>query len=150
MEIILKQDIANLGYENDLVSVKPGYGRNYLIPKGMAIIATESNKKIRDEVIRQKAFKEEKLRKDATEKATVIEGLTVQIPAKAGTSGKIFGSVNAVQIANAMQEQHNLEVDRKKVIVDSSNIKELGKYEAKIKLYKDIEASIHLEVFEEK
>ncbi len=149
MEIILKKDIANLGYENDLVSVKPGYGRNYLIPKGWAVVATESNKKIRDEVIRQKAFKEEKLRNDATVKAEALEGITVKIAAKAGASGKIFGSVNSVQISDAIKEQHNYDVDRKKIMVDTSNIKEIGKYEAKIKLYKEIEATIHLDVFEE-
>lgn len=150
MEIILKKDIANLGYENDLVSVKPGYGRNYLIPRGLAVVATETNKKIREEIIRQKAFKEEKLRNDATEKANALEGITVQIAAKAGTSGKIFGSVNAVQISDAIQQQQNIEVDRKKIVVDTANIKEIGKYQAKIKLYKEIEAKIHLEVFEEK
>lgn len=149
MEIILKKDISNLGYANDLVTVKSGYARNYLIPKGMAIFATPGEKKAREEVERQKAFKEEKLRKEAQTKADALEGVEVKIGAKAGTSGKIFGSVNAVQIAAALKEQHNYDVDRKMILVDGSAIKELGEYEAKIKLYKDIEATIKLEVVSE-
>lgn len=149
MEIILKKDIANLGYANDLVNVKPGYARNFLIPQGHAIFASPGNKKSREEILRQKAFKEEKLRSEATAKAEIMNGLTVQIGAKAGTSGKIFGSVNAVQVADALKDQHSHEIDRKMVIVDDKNIKELGEYEAKIKLYKDIEATVKLNVVAE-
>lgn len=149
MEVILKKDIQNLGYANDLVEVKPGYARNYLIPKGMAVFASPGNKKSREETIRQKAFKEEKLRNDAQTKADAIEGTKVTIGAKAGTSGKIFGSVNAVQIAEALKNQHNYEVDRKMVVVDGDSIKELGEYEAKIKFYKDIQATVQFEVVAE-
>lgn len=149
MEVILKKDISNLGYANDLVTVKPGYARNYLIPKGLAIFATPGEKKQREEILRQKAFKEEKLRSEAQTKADAMEGVSVKIGAKAGTSGKIFGSVNAVQIAAALQEQHNYEVDRKMVVVDGNAIKEVGEYEAKVKFYKNIEATIKLEVVAE-
>jgi large subunit ribosomal protein L9 len=145
MEIILKQDVQNLGYENDIVKVKNGYARNYLIPKGMAIIATEANRKVAAEVQRQKAFKEEKLRKDAETTAKLIERLELKIGAKAGTSGKIFGSVNTIQIADAMKEQ-GVEIDRKKLEVDGDSIKELGTYTAKVHLYKDIKAEVKFEV----
>lgn len=146
MEVILKKDISNLGYANDLVTVKPGYARNYLIPKGMAILATEGNKKSREEILRQRAYKEEKLRKEAETQAEALDGVKLKIGAKAGTSGKIFGSVNAVQIANALKEQHDYDIDRKKIQLDGDSIKELGTYEATVKLYKDIEAKIQFEV----
>ena len=103
MDIILKQDITNLGYKNDIVTVKPGYGRNYLIPQGMAILATERNRKILAEEMRQQAHKEEKIKNEALDKAKALEGLKLQIPAKAGTSGKIFGSVNSIMIGNAIK-----------------------------------------------
>lgn len=113
MEVILKQDIENLGYENEIVKVKNGYARNYLIPKGMAILATDTNKKILAEVQRQKHFKEQKLRKDAETTQKLIEKIELRIGAKAGTSGKIFGSVNAIQIAEALKEK-GFDIDRKK------------------------------------
>ncbi|MBI9034026.1 MAG: 50S ribosomal protein L9 [Bacteroidales bacterium] len=147
MEIILRQDIPNLGYSNDLVKVKDGYGRNFLIPQGKAVLATSSAKKVREEVLKQKAFKEERLRNEATVMAEKLEGLSVKVGAKAAASGKIFGSVNNIQIADALKEQHDVEVDRKKVSV--SSVKELGTYTATIKLYKEIEASISFEVFGE-
>jgi large subunit ribosomal protein L9 len=128
--------------------VKNGYARNYLIPKGIAIIATETNKKVAAEVQRQKSFKEEKLRSDAETKARLIEKLELRIGAKAGTSGKIFGSVNTIQIADAMKEK-GVEVDRKKVEVDGDSIKELGEYVAKVHLYKDIKAEVKFEVYAE-
>lgn len=146
MEVILKKDIPNLGYANDLVTVKPGYARNYLIPKRMAEFATKGNKKSREEIMNQKAYKEEKIRKEAETKAEALQGVKLRIGAKAGTSGKIFGSVNAVQIANALQEQYSYEIDRKKIEVDGDSIKEVGSYDATVKLYKDIEAKIHFEV----
>jgi|AntRauTorckE6833_2_1112554.scaffolds.fasta_scaffold00130_4 large subunit ribosomal protein L9 len=149
MEVILNKDIQNLGYTNDLVTVKSGYARNYLIPKGLATFATPGGKKAREEILKQRAFKEEKLRSEAQTKADALEGTKVTIGAKAGTSGKIFGSVNAVQIAEALKAQHNYEVDRKAVIVDGASIKELGEYEARVKFYKDIEATIKLEVVAE-
>lgn len=149
MEVILKQDIAKLGYTNDIVNVKNGYGRNYLIPKGMAILATETNKKILAENLKQKAFKEEKVKKEAEVLGKAIEGLVVKIGAKAAASGKIFGSVNALQLAEAIKEQHNLEVDRKKIVVDGDAVKELGTYTAKVNLHKEVRVEFSFEVFAE-
>jgi large subunit ribosomal protein L9 len=149
MEIILKQDIAKLGYANDLITVKDGYARNYLIPQGYAIIATETNKKIRDENLRQKSFKEEKIKKEAEILANAIENITVKIGAKAATTGKIFGSVNDIQIAEAIKEQFNYEVDRKKISIDGDSIKDVGTYKAKVNLHKEVTVEINFEVFAE-
>ena len=149
MEVILKQDIPSLGYKNDLIRVKPGYARNYLIPKGLAILATETNKKVLAEVTRQKAFKEEKIKKEAEEVAKALEGIELKIGAKSGTSGKIFGSVNAVQIANAIKENHNMDIDRKIIHVDGESIKELGEYTAKVMLHKEVEVDLKFEVVAE-
>lgn len=148
MEIILKQDIPNLGYENDIVKVKPGYARNFLIPKGMAIIASETNKKILAEVQRQKSYKEEKLRNEAETMAKLLNTVSLKIGAKVGTSGKIFGSVNAIQISDALKGE-GYEVDRKKIEVDGDAIKEVGQYTAKVNLYKDIKAEVKFEVVAE-
>lgn len=149
MKIILKQDIAKLGFSNDIVNVKNGYARNYLIPEGYAIQATSQNEKILTEVLKQKAHKAEKIRTDAEVLAKAIEAATLTIGAKVGTSGKIFGSVNAMQIADALKSQANIDIDRKKIIVDSDKIKEAGEYTATISLHRDIKASIKFEVVAE-
>ena len=149
MDIILKQDIANLGYKNDIVTVKPGYGRNFLIPKGMAILATERNRKILAEEMRQQAHKEEKIKNEALEKAKALEGLKLQIPAKAGASGKIFGSVNSIMVANAIKEATNIEVDRKQIVLNEEAIKEVGDYTAKIRLHKEVQVDVDFSVFAE-
>ncbi len=149
MEVILKQDIANLGYKDDIVTVKNGYGRNYLIPQGFAILATATNKKVMAENKKQKSYKEEKIRNEAITIAKTLETLTLKIGAKAGTSGKIFGSVNAIQIAQALKEQFNFEFDRKNIEVDGESIKELGSYKAKVKLHKEISAEVSFEVIAE-
>ena len=149
MKVILKHDVNKLGYANEIVKVKNGYGRNYLIPQGFAIMLTPSSEKEHTELIRQKAFKEDKIRNQAEDLAKKLENLTVRVGAKAGTSGKIFGSVNAMQISDAIKEQFNYEVDRKKIMVDGDSVKELGTYDAKINLYKDIKVDIKFEVFAE-
>jgi large subunit ribosomal protein L9 len=149
MEIILKRDIPNLGYISDLVTVKDGYARNYLIPQGFAVMASSSNKKINAENLKQKSFKEDKVKIEATTLAKALESITVRIGAKAAESGKIYGSVNALQIAEAIKEQFNYDVDRKKIHVDGESIKELGEYKAKIILHKEIQATINFEVFAE-
>lgn len=149
MEIILKQDVANLGSKDDIVTVKPGYANNYLIPQGYATVATESAKKVLAENKKQQAHKEEKLRKDATELAALIEQKEIKIGAKTSQTGKIFGSVNTIQIAEALAKK-GIEVDRKQItIADEANIKEVGKYKATIKLYKDIKTTIEFEVVSE-
>ena len=149
MDIILKQDVTTLGYKNDIVSVKPGYARNYLIPQGLAILATETNRKILAEEIRQQAHKAEKIKNEALEKAKVLEGLNLRLPAKAATTGKIFGSVNSIQIANAIKEACNIEVERKQIVLNEEAIKEVGNYTAKVKLHKEVQVEIPFEVFAE-
>ena len=149
MDIILKQDVANLGYKNDIVTVKAGYGRNYLIPQGLAILATERNRKILAEEMRQQAHKEQKIKDEATEKAKALEGLKLQIPAKAAATGKIFGSVNNIMIANAIKEATGIEVDRKNIVLNEDAIKEVGDYTAKIKLHKEVAVDIDFNVFAE-
>jgi len=149
MEIILKQDIPSLGYSNEVVKVKAGYARNFLIPKGLAIVATETNKKILSEDLKQKSFKDQKVRKEAETLAKALNGITVRIGAKAAESGKIYGSVNNIQIAEAIKSQYNYDVERKRIIVDGEHIKELGTYTAEIHLHKEIKVVINFEVFAE-
>ncbi len=141
--------MQNLGYENEVVKVKNGYARNYLIPQGMAILATSTNKKILAEVNKQKSFKEQKLRKEADTMAQLLNKIVLKIGAKAGTSGKIFGSVNAIQIVDALKAQHGYEIDKRKVSVDGESIKELGSYKSTVSLYKDIKAELKFEVVAE-
>lgn len=149
MEIILKQDILKVGYKDEIIKVKDGFARNYLIPKGFAIESTSSNRKILAETLKQRAFKEDKIKNEAKVLADKLQGLAVKIGAKAGATGKIFGSVNSIQIADAIKNQHSLEVDRKKIFIDGDIVKELGNYKAKVIIYKDITASIDFEVIAE-
>lgn len=149
MEIILKKDVTNLGYANDTIIVKNGYARNYLIPQGYAILATPSNKKIVAENVKQRAFKAIKIKAEAEDVAKSIEAVSIRIGAKAAQNGKIYGSVNALQLAEALKDQFNIEVDRKKIIVDGESVKEIGEYVAKINLNKEVSASIKFEVYAE-
>ncbi len=147
MEIILREDIKGLGYKNDIVSVKPGYGRNFLIPQGKAILANNSNRKMIEENIRQAAHKAEKALKDAQDLAGKIGELKLEIKTKAGESGKIFGAITALQVADALAAK-GFEIDRKKVSF-KSNIKELGEHEALLDLHKEVHHEITLNVVEE-
>ncbi len=147
MEIILKQDIHTLGYKNDIVTVKNGYGRNYLIPTGVAILATESAKKMHAENMRQSAHKQEKIKNEALELAKKLEAVTITLGAKTSTTGKIFGSVNNIQIAEALTAQ-GFEIDRK-VIAIKDAVKEIGKYTASVKLHKEVKVDIAFEVVSE-
>ncbi|MDD4142400.1 MAG: 50S ribosomal protein L9 [Bacteroidales bacterium] len=142
MRIILKQDVQGLGFEHDVVIVKPGYARNYLIPRGLAITATPSAIKVRDEVVRQQEHKRAKLIKDATDLAAALETATVKIPVKATEEGKIFGSVTSAAIAEALMEQYKYEVDKKNIMLDDNRIKELGSYNAIVNLFKDVKATL--------
>jgi len=146
MKVILKQDIAKLGFANDLIEVKNGYARNYLIPQGYAIQGTEQNIKILNEVLKQKAHKAEKIKNDAEAIAASLEGVSLKIGAKTGTSGKIFGSVNAMQVADALKEQANIEIDRRIIVVDGENIKEIGEYVATVNLHREVKGQIKFEV----
>jgi large subunit ribosomal protein L9 len=136
MEIILKQDFKGLGHKDSVVKVKPGYGRNYLIPQGFAVVANEVNKKVALENSRQAAHKVAKLRKEAEAVAAQLAHITIEITAKAGDSGKIFGSITPAQLANALMDQH-IVVDRKDISFDQP-IKALGTHEATIILHKDV------------
>ncbi|MEQ8240437.1 MAG: 50S ribosomal protein L9 [Cyclobacteriaceae bacterium] len=146
MEIILKEDIKGVGYKNDIVDVKPGFGRNYLIPQGFAIIASTSNKKMILENVRQAAHKAEKLKNDAESISEKLKSLTVEIKTKAGESGKIFGAVTALQISDALREK-GFDIDRKKISVGS--IKSLGDYQVEIDLHKDVQTEITASVISE-
>ena len=149
MEVILKQDVMNLGFTNEKVNVKPGYARNYLIPQGIAVPATEANKKVLAENLKQKAHKEAKIKKSAEDLSENLKNITVKIGAKAAESGKIYVSVNAIQIAQALKEQFDFEVDRKKIHVDHEHIKEVGTYKARVILHKEVAVEITLEVVAE-
>jgi len=149
MEVILKQDVPKLGFKDDIVTVKNGYAANYLIPKGLAIIAIPSEKKILAETLKQRAYKEEKIKRDAEKLAEKLADIYVKIGAKVGTSGKIFGSVNALQIADAIKEQFDIEIDRKKILLDGDSVKEIGVYTAKINLHKEVRFDIKFEVLAE-
>ena len=149
MEIILRQDVDKLGYTHDIVKVKDGYARNFLIPKGWAIMATESNKKVLAETLKQKAHKESKIRSEAEATAKVLEGITVKIGAKASEKGTIFGSVNTIQVAQALKEQFHADIDRKNITLAEDHIKELGTYQAQVKLHKEVKVQINLDVVAE-
>lgn len=148
MEVILKQDIKNLGYKDDVVKVRDGYGRNYLIPKGMAIVANETNKKVLAETTKQRAHREEKIRKNAEATAAALKDVVVKVGAKVGEKGKIFGSVTSIQIADALKKQ-GYEVDRRNITMNEEAIKTVGTYTADVRLYKDITAKVNFEVVEE-
>ena len=149
MEIILLQDVTNLGHKDDIVNVKNGYANNYLLPNGMAIIATPSNRKVLAENLRQRAKKEEKIRKDAETLKAAVNEKTVRLTAKVGENGRLFGSITSDQIAEALKEQHNYDVDRKKIVVDGAKLKEVGTHTAQINIYKEIKAQINIEVVAE-
>ena len=147
MEVILKQDVAGLGYKNDVVKVRAGYGNNYLIPNGYALIANESNKRMVNENIRQAAHKAEKIKQDAQALAAKLGDLTVELKTKAGESGKIFGAVTALQIADALKAK-GFDIDRKKVVMKESP-KQLGTYNVMLDLHKEVKHEIKVNVVEE-
>ena len=147
MQVILKEDVINLGYKDDVVTVKSGYGRNYLIPQGKAVIATPSALKVLAENMKQRAHKLAKIKADAVELAAKLEGVSLTIGAKASTTGKIFGSVNNIQIAESLANA-GFEIDRKIIYIKEA-IKEVGSYKAVLKLHKEVNVEIPFEVVEE-
>ena len=147
MEIILKEDIVNLGYKNDIVTVKSGYGRNYLIPTGKAVIASPAAKKMLAEELKQRAHKLEKIKKDAEELAAKLEGVSLKIATKVSSTGTIFGSVGNIQIAEELAKLgHNID---RKIIVVKDVVKEVGNYKAIVKLHKEVSIEIPFEVVAE-
>lgn len=148
MQVILITDIANLGHKDDIIDVKPGYGRNYLIPQGYAILATESAKKVHAENMRQRAHKEAKIKEEASELAQKLEGVKLTIATKTSSTGKIFGSVNSIMIAESLKGQ-GFDIDRKKILVKADAIKEVGSYSATIKLHREVKVDIAVDVVSE-
>ncbi len=144
MEIILKTDIKGLGYKNDLVDVKPGYGRNYLIPQGFAVLATGSNKKILAENIKQAAHKAEKLKTEAENTAAKLAEVTLEIKAKIGDSGKIFGKVTTLQISDALATQ-GFEIDRKKIAI-TVPVEGAGEFTADVDLHREVKTKVNFVV----
>lgn len=148
MEIILLQDVHKLGQKDDLVHVKDGFGRNYLIPRGYAIAATPSARKMHAENLKQRAHKEEKIKSEAQELASKMADLKIVVGAKTSSSGKIFGSVNTIQIAEALKEK-GFEIDRKSISLPEDQIKEVGKYKAVIKLHREVKVEVDFEIVAE-
>ena len=148
MEVILIQDVNKLGQKDDIVKIKDGYGRNFLIPQGYAIAATTSSKKIHAENLRQRAHKEEKIKAAAQELAGKLEGIKITVGAKASSSGKIFGSVNTIQIAESLKEK-GFDIDRKSITLPLDQIKEVGTYKAVVKLHRDIRVEIEFDIIAE-
>ena len=148
MDILLKKDVANLGYAGEIVTVKTGYALNYLVPQGFAAVATESVKKQHAETLRQRAHKEAKLVADAEALAAQIAAQTVKVAAKVSETGRIYGSVTAAQLAEALNAA-GIAVDKKDITVTSEEVKELGTFEAVVKLYKGIKAAFNFEVVAE-
>jgi large subunit ribosomal protein L9 len=148
MEIILKQDVTNLGQKDDILTVKDGYARNFLIPKGIATTATVSAKKVLAENTRQRAHKEAKIKAEAQAQSAKMQNLKLSIGAKTSTTGKIFGSVNTIQLAEALKEK-GFDVDRKNIIFDEEHIKEVGTYKAKIKLHREVSVEVEFEIVAE-
>tara|TARA_R110000868_G_scaffold163368_4_gene395579 strand:- start:467 stop:916 length:450 start_codon:yes stop_codon:yes gene_type:complete len=149
MDIILKQDVENLGFKDELVKVKDGFARNFLIPQGLALAATSSNKKVWEENLRQRSHKEEKIKEEAQKTAKALEAEKITVGAKVGEAGKkIFGSVNTIQLADAITKLGHA-VDKKNIKILGSQIKEVGAYQAEIRLHKDISVTVDFEVIAE-
>ena len=147
MEVILIEDVLNLGYKDDVVNVKKGYARNYLIPQKKAVIASESAKKVLAENLKQRAHKLEQIKNAAQELANKMEGTTLTIGAKASSTGTIFGSVTNIQLAEALKEK-GFEIDRKLIVIKEA-VKEIGNYTAVVKLHKEVSVDIPFEVVAE-
>jgi len=145
MEVILKKNVDNLGYTNDTVTVKPGYGRNFLIPQGYAILATASAKKAHAEIMKQKSHKDSKVLAEAEALGKTLEATSVKIVTKVGEKGKIFGSVNTVQLSDALKAE-GIEIDRKSLKIKEEPIREIGTYEATANLHKDVKTTFSFEV----
>ncbi len=148
MEVILLQDVNKLGQKDDIVHVKDGYASNYLIPRGLAIAATGSARKMHAENLKQRAHKEEKIRAEAVEMASKLNNVKLVVGAKTSSSGKIFGSVNTIQIAEALKEK-GFDIDRKSITLPEDQIKEVGKYKAIVKLHREVRVEVEFEIVAE-
>ena len=149
MEIILKENVANVGFKDELVSVKAGYGRNFLIPTGKAILATESAKKVLAENLKQKAFKEKSIIDAAEKTATKISKLELKISAKVGPDGKLFGSISNADVAKSLLDK-KIEVEKENISIPGKSIKRIGIYQATIRLHREVSAQLNFELQPEK
>ena len=147
MEVLLKKDIDRLGSKDELVEVKNGYGRNFLIPKGLAILATDSVKKMHAETLKQRAHKDNQLKEESTKIYEKMSKKTFQVPAKVGENGKIFGSITNIQLADSL-EKAGFKVERKNITLPTGNLKSIGKFEADIMLHKEVKGKISFEIVE--
>ena len=143
MELILKKDVENLGFTDDLVIVKNGYGRNFLLPQGLAVLATPSTKKILAETLKQRAFKEKKIVDDAQKEANKLNGLEIKIASKTGEGNKLFGSVASANLAAAL-ESNGVTIDKKFITIAGGLIKRTGQYEASVRFHRDVSFYIYL------
>ena len=148
MELILKKDVENLGFKDDLVTVKPGYGRNFLIPQGAAVLATPSAKKVLQETLKQRSYKEQKELKEAKAQPDKLNGLDVKLTAKAGAGDKIYGSVTNADLADALNKE-GVEIDKKYISIAGGNIKRLGQYEATLRFHREVVSDFRFEVVSE-
>jgi len=149
MELILKEDVLNLGFKDDVVKVKNGYGRNFLIPKGLAILATPSAKKVLAENLRQKAHKDGQIIEGANKIAEAIKTLEIKIPAKVGDQDRLFGSVSSIDLAAALEKAGH-EIDKKYISIKGGTIKRTGPYDAQIRLHREVIVDLPFEVTPEK
>ncbi|MFL2633660.1 MAG: 50S ribosomal protein L9 [Candidatus Marisimplicoccus sp.] len=149
MEIILKENVANVGFKDELVSVKAGYGRNFLIPTGKAVLATESAKKVLAENLKQKAFKEKSIIDEANKTATKISKLELKISAKVGPDGKLFGSISNADVAKSLLDK-KIEVEKENISIPGKSIKRTGSYQASIRLHREVSAQLNFELQPEK
>ena len=149
MELILKKDVENLGFTDDIVTVKNGYGRNFLLPQGLAVLATPSTKKVLSETLKQRAFKEKKIIEDAQKEADKLNGLEIKIASKSGEGNKLFGSVSNANLATAL-ENNGVAIDKKYITIAGGLIKRTGQYDAKIRFHRDVVSNLSFEVVAEK
>ncbi|MCF6307680.1 MAG: 50S ribosomal protein L9 [Flavobacteriaceae bacterium] len=149
MELILKQDVENLGFTDDLVTVKNGYGRNFLLPQGLAVLATPSTRKVLAETLKQRAFKEKKIIEDAQSEANKLNGLEIKIASKTGEGDKLFGSVSNANLAEALKKE-DVSIDKKFISIAGGLIKRTGQYEAKIRFHRDVISNFSFDVVAEK
>jgi large subunit ribosomal protein L9 len=149
MELILKKDVANLGFKDDLVTVKNGYGRNFLIPQGQAVLATSSAKKVLAENLKQRAYKEQNLVNEANKLAEALKALEIKISAKVGEGDKLFGSISNSNLVEILAE-NGQEIDRKFITIAGGLVKRLGKYSTKVRLHRDVIVDLPFEVIAEK
>jgi large subunit ribosomal protein L9 len=149
MELILKKDVENLGFTDDIVIVKNGYGRNFLLPQGLAVLATPSTKKVLAETLKQRAFKEKKIIDDAQKEADKLNGLEIKIASKSGEGNKLFGSVSNINLAAAL-ESNGVIIDKKYITIAGGLIKRTGQYDAKIRFHRDVVSNLSFEVVAEK